>query len=87
MTAIRSRNFRIEDRIWAPFVSHAKRFGISSTALLKMVITDFTQNPRLVIGMPEEIEAPTDVQKDLDSLAKLATKAVASKKKKLSLSS
>ncbi len=78
---IRSRNFRIEDQIWVPFAQKAKDMGISATAYLKLIIIKSTRDQQeLIIDEPEVMEVPLKVQESLNSLSRVAKKAVKKRK-------
>lgn len=41
----KSRTVRIEDRIWKPFTEKAKKFGLSNTAYLKIILMKTNESP------------------------------------------
>jgi len=70
------RNFRLNDRVWLSAQQKASDLGMNMTFLVENLLKNFIQNPYLVIGEPEIMDLPSDVQKDVDRLADIAGDAI-----------
>jgi len=63
-------NFRLGDELMTPFNQIAKKLNIPKTTLLKLIIKNFLQNPRIVIEEPEIMtDVPLKFQKKANNIA------------------
>lgn len=62
---------RIKDDLKKNALKQAERLGIPVTLVVKVALQDFVRNPRVIIGEPEVLEAPPEIQEKMNKIAKL----------------
>ncbi len=65
---------RIEDELKAQAAKQAEKLGIPLTLIVKNALKNFVESPKIVIGEPETIIVPPDIQKKMDKIGNLLSK-------------
>lgn len=60
---------RVDEKLKTKAFKQAEKLGIPLTLIIKNALRIFVDHPQIIIGRPEDIEVPKDIQSRMDTIA------------------